>query len=273
MSEGRKDDRERRRFPRTPVHGEIVGQIYTETAAPVLDLSEGGALLEVPCVLRPRSFYTLRLALGRGAVLMLKATVVRSYVHHLERFGQGESRVRYHAALHFIDASPHDRELLRLRVAGDASLAGDLGAQLQPEAAASAEPDPLLVTNWQQDAAHPERRDSGRLHVDGRMEGEVGLRLESQVLMLSLGGMTVRMPFAPQLASVVSCALEIDGAPVRVQGIVRDTREEPSPPDAPRHVVGLEFLGLSGPARARIEGYVARQLKSAEGRSQPPAGR
>ena len=60
---------ERRRWPRIPVRGEIVGQIYTETAAPLLDLSEGGALLEVPCVLRPRAIdgFPRRSCSGNGA--------------------------------------------------------------------------------------------------------------------------------------------------------------------------------------------------------------
>jgi hypothetical protein len=250
--------RERRRFPRTPVHGEIVGQIYTETAAPVLDLSEGGALVEVPCVLRPRSFYTLRLALGNGAVLLLKAIVVRSYVHHLEKHGQGESRVRYHAALQFMDPAQGDRELLRRRIAGDAALAGALGAELKPDAAQ--EPDPLMV------AGVADRRDSERLHVDGRIEGEVGLRLDSHVLMLSLGGMTVRMPFAPQVGSVVSCALELEGERLRVQAIVRDSKAQEGDAEHPLHVVGLEFVGLAAPAHARIEAYVSQRLKSADGR-------
>lgn len=277
MADDRKDE-DRRRWPRTPVYGEIVGQIYTETAAPVIDLSEGGALLEVPCVLRPRSFYTLRLALGRGAVLLLKATVVRSYVHHLERFGQGETRVRYHAALHFVDIVERDRMMLRLRIAGDESVAGTLGARLKPAAdeaeaaqkaqpgAAPPEPDPLLLAAWPQGTSTgPNRRDSERLNLDGKVEGEVGLRLESSVLMLSLGGMMVRMPFAPQIGSVVSCSLEIDGQPVRVEAIVRDANRETGEVESSRHVVGLEFLGLSVPARTRIEAYIARRLKAADG--------
>src|SRR5712692_7510038 len=129
---------ERRRWPRTPALGEIVGQIYTEIVAPVLALSEGGALLKVPCVLRPRSFCTLWLALGSGAVLRLDATMACSYVHHLEKVGQGESRVCYHAALHFIDISERDRALLRLRIAEDDSLTGSLGARLK--LASEAEP-------------------------------------------------------------------------------------------------------------------------------------
>jgi hypothetical protein len=270
---------ERRRWPRAPVYGEIVGQIYTETAAPVLDLSEGGALLEVPCVLRPRSFYTLRLSLGSGAVMLLKASVVRSYVHHLEKFGDGESRVRYHAALQFIDITERDRVLLRLRIAGDASLAGAIGARLgpsEPEAARAAagartpDSDPLLAAAWPQGAPPPlDRRDSERLSLGGQVEGEVGLRLDSTVLMLSLGGMMVRMPFAPQLGSMVSCSLDVDGRPVRVEAIVRDASRESAEPERSSHVVGLEFLGLSAPARTQIEGYIARRLKSADGGDTP----
>src|SRR5262245_24116063 len=168
---------ERRRWPRIPVRGEIVGQIYTETAAPLLDLSEGGALLEVPCVLRPRANYTLRLALGQGAVLMLRASVVRSYAHHLEAIGHGESRLRYHAALQFVNVSDRERELIRMRLAGDASLAGALGVRLKPlpEAAAtpSAEPpaaegpDPLLTAHWAPGDDPGERRDSTRVPVEG----------------------------------------------------------------------------------------------------------
>ena len=268
----------RRRFPRTPVHGEIVGQIYTETAAPVLDLSEGGALLEVPCVLRPRSFYTLRLALGHGAVLLLKASVVRSYVHHLETVSEGETRVRYHAALQFTDMREPERVLLRLRITGDSSLAGAVGARLKPadhEAALSAPhvdpagppaPDPLLVGAWpHKEQADPERRDSERVQVEGRIEGEVGLRLDSRVLMLSEGGMTARMPFAPEVGSMVGCALEIETQPVQVRAVVRDTHKEDTGGETPVHVVGLEFLDLSEDVRSRIQAYVARRLQQARG--------
>lgn len=273
------DDKDnRRRFPRTPVHGEIVGQIYTETAAPVLDLSEGGALLEVPCVLRPRSFYTLRLALGHGAVMLLKTSVVRSYVHHLETVGEGETRVRYHAALQFMEIPEPDRVLLRLRIAGDASVAGAVGARLKPadheanvntphvDAASPPAPDPLLVGAWpHKEPADPERRDSERVQVEGRIEGEVGLRLESRVLMLSEGGMTARMPFAPEIGSMVGCALEIEAEPVEVRAVVRDTHKEDSAGETPVHVVGLEFLNLSEGVRSRIQAYVARRLQQAKG--------
>ena len=179
--------RDRRRWPRAPLRGQVVGQIYTEHAAPIVDLSEGGALLEVPCALRPRSVYSVRLALGPGTVLMLKANVVRSYVHRVESAGEG------------------------LRV--------DLARTVA---------------------------------------SEVGLHLESRVLMLSPGGMTVRMPFRPQLDSTVTCTLDIDGVPSLLRGIVRDTHQDVTENDQLDFVVGVEFIDLSDEARASIEAYVPR---------------
>jgi len=113
------DDRaDRRRWPRVPVLGQAHGRIYTEAAAPILDLSEGGALLDVPCALRPRSLHSLRLALEDGQVVSLMASVVRSHAHLIEPIGSGESRVRYRAAVQFVGISDTTRELLRQRVGG-----------------------------------------------------------------------------------------------------------------------------------------------------------
>jgi hypothetical protein len=111
-----KDRRNRRRFPRVPVHGEVSGRIHTVASAPVLDLSEGGALLEVPCVLRPRSLYSFRLSLGEGKVLTLQSSVVRSYVHSVETIADGETRVQYRAAIQFLNVSEADLALLRERL-------------------------------------------------------------------------------------------------------------------------------------------------------------
>ena len=52
------DGRERRKYPRVPLKGEVKGKIHTVSAAPVVDLSVEGALLEVPCVLEPKTLYT-----------------------------------------------------------------------------------------------------------------------------------------------------------------------------------------------------------------------
>ncbi len=66
------DGRERRKYPRVPLKGEVKGKIHTVSAAPVVDLSVEGALLEVPCVLEPKTLYTLRLAVGPTEQLEVK---------------------------------------------------------------------------------------------------------------------------------------------------------------------------------------------------------
>ena len=90
------------------------------------------------------------------------------------------------------------------------------------------------------------------------MAGEVGLHLESRVLMLSPGGMTVRMPFRPQIDSTVTCTLDIAGVPSLLRGVVRDTHQDVTENDQSDFVVGVEFIDLSDEARASIEAYVAR---------------
>ena len=236
--------RERRRWPRAPLGGDVVGQIYTEHAAPILDLSEGGALIEVPCALRPRSVYSVRLVIGPGIVLMLKANVVRCYVHHFENAGKGETRVRYQAALQFVDLWAPEQELLRRRIAGEAPLfaAG------------------LLDTGQTTDGEAPvERRDFMRFDLEGAVAGEVGLHLESRVLMLSPGGMTMRMPFSPDLGSIVTCTLDVDGIPTQVRGIVRDARPETPESERLDFIVGLEFVDVPDETRGLIAAYLDRK--------------
>lgn len=105
--------RERRKRPRVSVQGEVLGRIHTSSSAPILDLSETGALLEVSSVLRPGSIYAVRLPVGPDSVLSLRGRVVRSYVHGFRPQKGGETLVRYRAALEFVETTPQDRALLR----------------------------------------------------------------------------------------------------------------------------------------------------------------
>lgn len=236
--------RDRRRWPRAPLRGEVTGQIYTEHAAPILDLSEGGALVEVPCALRPRSVYSVRLVIGPETVLLLRASVVRSYVHHFENAGEGETRVRYQAALQFVNLRASDQELLRRRIAGEAPF-GAAGLTAAGPASPAAEAVETV-----------ERREAARVELEGALAGQVGLHLASRVLSLSPGGMTVRMPFSPQLGSVMTCTLDVGGVPVQVRGIVRDTSEEAAATDSADFIVGLEFIDVPDETRALIEAYI-----------------
>jgi hypothetical protein len=241
MAQG-EDGRDRRRWPRAPLRGEVVGQIYTEHAAPILDLSEGGALVEVPCALRPRSVYSIRLVIGTDTVLMLKASVVRSYVHHFESAGEGETRVSYQAALQFVNLRAADQELLRKRVQGKAPF-GEAGLSETGKAA--------------EGAAAVERRDFARVDVERTLAGAVGLHLESRVLTLSRGGMTIRMSFRPTAGSVLTATLDVGGTLVEVRGIVRESHEA-AESDKQDFVVGLEFTDVQEGTLRRIESYLER---------------
>lgn len=94
------------------MQGQVQGRIHTVASAPVLDLSEAGALLEVSCVLRPGSIHVLRLSLGPNRQLTISSRVVRSYAHHLEPRGEGEAVVQYRAAVEFVDIPEQHRQAI-----------------------------------------------------------------------------------------------------------------------------------------------------------------
>lgn len=110
------DGRERRKYPRVPLKGEVKGKIHTVSAAPVIDLSVEGALLEVPCVLEPKTTYTLRLAIGPTEQLEVKGKVIRSYVHGFERNERGETVIKYRAAVKFQAVGDAQKEALHQAV-------------------------------------------------------------------------------------------------------------------------------------------------------------
>jgi hypothetical protein len=116
------DPKDRRRQIRVSLNGEVLGRIHTVTGAPVVNISETGALLEVACVLRPGTVYSLRLALGTEArgdpdtaepQMTFKSRVVRCYVHGFQPNAAGEQAVRYRAAVEFLALSEQDKSLLR----------------------------------------------------------------------------------------------------------------------------------------------------------------
>jgi hypothetical protein len=108
--------RERRRRARVRVNGDVLGRINTVSSAPVLNISENGALLEVSSVLRPGAIYMLRLPLSPELQLNLKSRVVRSYVHSFNPRLAGEATVQYRAAVEFIDQTEADRIALRQHI-------------------------------------------------------------------------------------------------------------------------------------------------------------
>ena len=99
---------ERRRHPRVPVHGEVMGSIHTVASAPFVDLSLTGALLEATCALKPGSFYRLRFSIPEAGELVLKTRVVRSAIHEFRPGPKGERLIIYRTAVEFIDLPDAD---------------------------------------------------------------------------------------------------------------------------------------------------------------------
>jgi hypothetical protein len=115
--------KDRRVRARVAVHGDVLGKIHVTSPAPVVDLSETGALVEVDCVLRPGTVQMLRLPLRGGGELTLRCRVVRSFIHGFDRAAGEESVVRYRAALEFVGLTDAERAALRaqLEAGGSAS--------------------------------------------------------------------------------------------------------------------------------------------------------
>jgi PilZ domain-containing protein len=110
--------KERRGRPRVALHGEVLGTIHATSSAPVVNLSETGALVEVDSVLRPGTVQMLRLPLPGAGELTLRCRVVRSFIHGFDPAAGEESVVRYRAALEFVSLSDEERAALRARLGG-----------------------------------------------------------------------------------------------------------------------------------------------------------
>ena len=123
--------RDRRVRARVAVHGDVLGKVHATSPAPVVNLSETGALVEVDCVLRPGTVQMLRLPLPGARELILRCRVVRSFIHGFDRAAGEESLVRYRSALEFVGLTEEERAALRAQLEArtggdheDAELAG-----------------------------------------------------------------------------------------------------------------------------------------------------
>ncbi|HUG55306.1 MAG TPA: PilZ domain-containing protein [Vicinamibacteria bacterium] len=116
--------KDRRVRARVAVSGDVLGKVHATSPAPVVNLSETGALVEIQCVLRPGTVQTLRLPLGDSGELTLRCRVVRSFIHGFDRADGAETAVRYRAALEFVGLSDEERAALRAHLAADQGHAG-----------------------------------------------------------------------------------------------------------------------------------------------------
>ena len=105
--------------------GEVRARLHSTTTAPLIDLSESGALVEVGGPLRPGSQYIFRLPVPDGGELTLRCRVVRCYIYRFEHAGE-ETVACYRAAVTFTEVSDAERVRLdaHLRTYGASSPEG-----------------------------------------------------------------------------------------------------------------------------------------------------
>ena len=108
--------KERRGRSRIATGGDVLGKIPETGPAPVVNLSETGALVEVGGVLRPGTVQMLHLPVEGAGELTLRCRVVRSFIHGVDPAPgeeKDEKAVRYRAALEFMGLTDDERAALR----------------------------------------------------------------------------------------------------------------------------------------------------------------
>jgi hypothetical protein len=83
---------------RVPILGELHGEIMVFEPLQVKELGTGGATIETRFPLPLNSLHDLRLTLGNGAAVVVKARVVHSHVGEVD----GEA-VRYRSGVEFVE--------------------------------------------------------------------------------------------------------------------------------------------------------------------------
>jgi hypothetical protein len=97
---------ERRRLERLPVIGIVPGEVRIVHPIKLVELSEGGASLELSQPLVIESLHDFRIELGDN-IIIVKGRVAHSRVADVE-----QGRVAYRAGIEFIDLPAHVREAL-----------------------------------------------------------------------------------------------------------------------------------------------------------------
>lgn len=109
MSQERWD---RRRFPRWRAWGWLSGWIGEDMKVSVMNISQGGVLIEHPSQMRPGTVCLVNLSL-RGEKASLKGRVVRSGVYRYETWPVGERSSICRTGLDLIEVPDLSRRLVR----------------------------------------------------------------------------------------------------------------------------------------------------------------
>lgn len=103
---------ERRRLERLHVEGLVPGEVRIVHPVRVIEISEGGAQLELSQPLIIESLHDFRIELG-DQVVVLKGRVAHSHVSDVN-----DRRVAYRAGIEFVDAPAHVQEAIHDYVIG-----------------------------------------------------------------------------------------------------------------------------------------------------------
>ncbi len=95
------------------------------------------------------------------------------------------------------------------------------------------------------DPAENERRTTERVHTEGKLPSQIVFDVDTDVVQISVGGMTVNVPLPLEVGSQYPFTLGIEGENLEISGVVRNC--DPGSTDQPplTYRVGVEFCKLT----------------------------
>ena len=98
---------QKRDLDRVQIPGQVTGEVTAFQPMKILDMSEGGALIETSFALHLDSLHDFRLSLGERSV------IVKGRIAHSKIGEVMEGSVRYRTGVEFIEPSEHARAAIR----------------------------------------------------------------------------------------------------------------------------------------------------------------
>ena len=214
---------ERRRWPRFSVEN-IHGRLISESEVEILNMSISGAAVKVERRLTMGGQYNLKLD-REGGQMTVKTEVVWSVLTEFRRNDEGDEVPVYSAGLKFTDVlTPRISELL------------------------SFIDDHKIID---------EKRLGGlRMHIDAPGKAALDYPEGYKVLVLSRSGMLIETDHGVTVDGV--CPMEVtlpDGSRLSFSGRVVTLKERPDEP-RPRREIGIEFVNMPDPDKARLTKYL-----------------
>lgn len=218
---------ERRRGNRYPVH-DVTGSLLFHAEARILNLSISGMAVESTSPLRIGRTYTTKLRRGEHS-LALQGRVMWCRLRSTRKAGSGEVVPVYTAGIEF-------------------------------EGVLSEEAEELLTFLRESAVVSLETRINGRFEVEGDSAVALDSNHDFQVKLLSTTGMLVVTDLAPEVGSVFTLEVRLDGTSLHTRGRVAYVEPAADDPSGATRQLGIEFLDLSPEGRKAVEAFVAQHI-------------